>query len=280
MDIRQPSHPLDAKHYTTERLRDEFLITGLFGAGKIKRVYSHIDRIITMGLCPAREPLELGDDLDIMKNLGTDYFLERRELGAINVGGAGKISVDGQEYMLEHLDGLYVGMGAREVVFESFEADNPAKFYTLSAPAHTNYPNVHINITKAKKVNTGDNESSNERVINQYIHPDVMDSCQLSMGMTELKAGNVWNTMPCHTHERRMEVYFYFDLKGDNVVFHYMGEPDETRHIVVRNEEAVISPSWSIHSGCGTKSYKFIWGMVGENKTFTDMDHIALKDLR
>jgi 4-deoxy-L-threo-5-hexosulose-uronate ketol-isomerase len=280
MDIRQPVHSQDVKNYTTKRLRDEFLISGMFEAGKIKRVYSHIDRIIIMGFCPAAKPLELGEGMNIIKNLGTGYFLERRELGVINVGGAGSITVDGKAYKLEHLDGLYVGMGSKEVVFESSNAGGPAKFYTLSVPAHMAYPNMHIDITKAKKVNAGNSESANERVINQYIHPEVMDSCQLSMGMTELKAGNVWNTMPCHTHERRMEVYFYFDIKDDNVVFHYMGEPDETRHIVMRSEEAVISPSWSIHCGSGTTAYKFIWGMVGENKTFTDMDHIAMADLK
>lgn len=280
MDIRQPSNSKDAKFYTTDRLREEFLIQELFTPGKAKRVYSNIDRIITMGFCPAKKAIELGEGLDTMSNLGTDYFLERRELGTINVGGAGSITVDGQEYKLASLDGLYIGMGAKEVVFKSEDANNPAKFYTLSAPAHRTYPNKHIDIAKAKKVPMGDDSTSNKRIINQYLHPEVLETCQLSMGMTEMAEGNVWNTMPCHTHERRMEVYFYFDIEGDNVVFHYMGEPSETRHIVMRNEEAVISPSWSIHSGCGTKAYKFIWGMVGENKTFTDMDHIALTDLK
>ncbi len=215
-----------------------------------------------------------------MANLGTSFFLERRELGVINIGGAGKITVDGEEFALTHLDGIYIGMGAKEVVFSSDEAAKPAKFYTLSAPAHKSYPNYNIDITMAKKVPAGEEKNSNKRVINQYIHPDVVDSCQLSMGLTELVEGNVWNTMPCHTHERRMEVYFYFDVNDDNVVFHYMGEPQETRHIVLKNEEAVISPSWSIHSGCGTSNYKFIWGMVGENKTFTDMDHIKMSDMK
>ena len=280
MDIRQASNSIDAKHYTTSRLREEFLITELFTPDKVKRVYSHIDRIITMGFCPVKKLLEVGEGLDIMKNLGTEYFLERRELGIINVGGAGKVKVNEQEFKLASLDGLYVGMGANKVVFSSDDANNPAKFYALSAPAHKTYPNVHVDINQAKKVELGAEETSNKRVINQYIHPDVIDSCQLSMGMTEMADGNVWNTMPCHTHERRMEVYFYFDVKDDNVVFHYMGEPSETRHIVMRNQEAVISPSWSIHSGCGTRAYKFIWGMVGENKTFTDMDHIAFDDIK
>ena len=280
MDIRQASNSIDAKHYTTSRLREEFLITELFTPDKVKRVYSHIDRIITMGFCPVKKLLEVGEGLDIMKNLGTEYFLERRELGIINVGGAGKVIVDEQEFKLASLDGLYVGMGANKVMFSSDDAKNPAKFYALSAPAHKTYPNVHVDISQAKKVELGAEETSNKRVINQYIHPDVIDSCQLSMGMTEMAQGNVWNTMPCHTHERRMEVYFYFDVKDDNVVFHYMGKPSETRHIVMRNQEAVISPSWSIHSGCGTRAYKFIWGMVGENKTFTDMDHIAFDDIK
>ncbi|MEX1375997.1 MAG: 5-dehydro-4-deoxy-D-glucuronate isomerase [Eubacteriales bacterium] len=280
MDIRQPSNPKDAKHYTTERLREEFLITELFTPGRIKRVYSHIDRIITMGICPDKKALEVGENLDIMKNLGTEYFLERRELGTINVGGDGSVVVDGEEYRLASLDGLYIGKGAKEVLFKSEDAKNPAKFYTLSAPAHAAFPNKHIDIAKAKKVPMGDDKTSNKRIINQYLHPDVLETCQLSMGMTEMAEGNVWNTMPCHTHERRMEVYFYFGMDENNAVFHYMGEPTETRHILMKNEEAVISPSWSIHSGCGTKAYKFIWGMVGENKTFADMDHIAIKDLK
>jgi 4-deoxy-L-threo-5-hexosulose-uronate ketol-isomerase len=280
METRHSASAADAKWYDTERLRQEFLITGLFVPGKVKRVYSHIDRIITMGFCPAGKDLELGEGLDIMKSLGTDYFLQRRELGVINVGGGGKIAVDGTEYELKNLDGLYVGMGAKQVVFSSGDKDNPAKFYTLSAPAHTSYPNSHVDIEKAAKVDLGSEKTSNKRVINQYIHPDVMQTCQLMMGLTEMAPANVWNTMPCHTHARRMEVYFYFGMEEDNIVFHYMGEPSETRHLVVRNDEAVISPSWSIHSGCGTAAYKFIWGMVGENKTFTDMDHVDMKDLR
>ena len=281
MDIRQAASARDAKNYDTSRLREEFLITDLFTPDKVQRVYSHVDRIITMGFCPAGKDLELGENMDIMKNLGTDYFLERRELGIINVSdGGGTVTVDGEKYTLAPLDGLFVGQGAKEVIFSSDDAKTPAKFYCLSAPAHMHYPNVHVDITKAKKVEMGDNLTSNRRVINQYIHPDVMKTCQLTMGVTEMAPGNVWNTMPCHTHERRMEVYFYFGMGEDDIVFHYMGEPTETRHIVLRNDEAVISPSWSIHSGCGTKAYKFIWGMVGENQTFNDMDHVSIKDLR
>jgi 4-deoxy-L-threo-5-hexosulose-uronate ketol-isomerase len=280
MEIREAVNSRDAKHYTTDRVRDEFLIQNLFTPNNIKRVYSHIDRIITIGACPAEKEVSLDQELDTMKNLGTDYFLERRELGIINVGCKGTVTVDGEVFILNERDGLYVGMGAKSVIFKSDEPSTPAKFYCNSAPAHKTYPNKHIDINKAKKVELGDPKSLNVRTINQYIHPEVLDTCQLLMGLTELKEGNVWNTMPCHTHERRMEVYFYFDIPENQVVFHYMGEPSETRHVVMRNEEAVISPSWSIHSGVGTTSYSFIWGMVGENQTFTDMDHVAMKDLR
>ncbi len=280
MEIRQPANSRDAKHYTTERLREEFLIEELFVPGRIKRVYSHIDRIITMGICPSDKSISLGENLDIWKKLGTTYFLERRELGMINVGGKGSVTVDGEVFTLNERDGLYVAKGAKEVVFASADASNPAKFYSLSAPAHTTYKNVHIDMTKAKKVDLGSQDSCNKRTIYQYIHPEVVDSCQLMMGLTKMADGNVWNTMPAHTHERRMEVYFYFDLPEDAAVFHYMGEPTETRHIVMKNEQAVISPSWSIHSGCGTCAYTFIWGMVGENKAFDDMDHIKVTDMK
>lgn len=280
MIIREPANSKDAKSYDTDRLREEFLIQDLFIPGKIQRVYSHIDRIITMGYCPNSTCQELGDNLDIMSNLGTSFFLERRELGVINIGGKGKIVVDGKEYVMNPEDGLYVGMGVKEVLFYSDDITNPAKFYTLSAPAHKTYPNVHIDITKAKQVPLGDQKTCNKRTIFQFLHPDVMPTCQLTMGLTKMDEGNVWNTMPCHTHERRMEVYLYYNLPEDGVVFHYMGKPDETRHIVMRNEEAVISPSWSIHSGCGSTNYTFIWGMVGENQTFNDMDHIDMKTIR
>lgn len=280
MIIREPANSKDVKHYTTDRLREEFLIQDLFTPGKIQRVYSHIDRIITMGYCPADNPQELGEGLDIWSNLGTDFFLERRELGVINVGGAGSITVDGEVYKMNSEDGIYVGMGAKEVLFASEDPADPAKFYSLSTPAHMTFPTVHVDITKAKQVPLGDQGTCNKRTIFQFLHPEVMDTCQLSMGLTKMEAGNVWNTMPCHTHERRMEVYFYFNLPEDGVVFHLMGEPSETRHIVMRNEEAAISPSWSIHSGCGSTNYSFIWGMAGENKAFTDMDHVDMKDLR
>lgn len=276
MEIRNATNPKDFKHYTTETLRDEFLITGLFTPDNVKMVYSHIDRIITGGAMPVSKKLTL----EAGKELAATYFLERREMGVINVGGEGTITVDGTVYDMLPRDGLYIGMGNKEIVMESKDAKNPAKFYISSCPAHKSYPNVKIDIAKAKKVPCGSAADANKRVINQYIHPEVLDTCQLSMGLTNLEEGSVWNTMPCHTHDRRMEVYLYLDLGENDAVFHMMGEPNETRHIIMHNEEAVISPSWSIHSGVGTKNYSFIWAMCGENQEFTDMDHVETKDLR
>lgn len=280
MDIRYGANHKDAKYYTTEELREEFLIETLFEVDKKHMVYSHIDRIITGGVCPTGQAIELGDGVDIMKELGTSYFLERRELGVINIGAPGKVIVDGAEFVLENKDGLYVGKESKKVEFISLDASNPAKFYLNIAPAHHVYPTKHVSMKQANKVALGDQKTANKRTIYQMLHPAVVDSCQLMMGITVLDEGNVWNTMPAHTHERRMEVYLYFDMDDDSVVFHYMGQPQETRHIVMKNEQAVISPSWSIHSGCGTKSYTFIWGMVGENKTFDDMDTIKITDLQ
>ena len=276
MEIRYATHPEDVKRYDTTKLRNEFLINELFVSGEVKMTYSHVDRIIVGGATPTDSQLAL-EASDI---IGANYFLERRELGLINIGGKGKAIIDGQEYNLEPRDGLYVGMGVKEILLGSEDADKPAKFYFNSAPAHTSYPNVKIEISQAQPLKKGSLEQSNKRTIYQYIHPNVCESCQLLMGMTLLEPNNVWNTMPCHTHDRRMEVYFYFDMEADATVFHYMGEPEETRHLVVRNEQAVISPSWSIHSGVGTKNYTFIWGMVGENQTFTDMDGVAMEDLK
>ncbi|WP_058485776.1 5-dehydro-4-deoxy-D-glucuronate isomerase [Defluviitalea phaphyphila] len=277
MDIRHASHYEDVKRYDTETLRKHFLIEDLFVPGELKMVYSHIDRIIIAAAVPTNSPIVLEGD---SKELGSEYFLERRELGIINIGGAGIVTVDGEKYELNYRDGMYIGMGTKEVILESVDASNPAKFYMNSATAHKTYPTVKIDLEKANKVEAGSDEECNKRTINQYIHPAVCKSCQLVMGMTILEPGSIWNTMPCHTHERRMEVYLYFDMDEENVVFHFMGQPQETRHIVIRNEQAVISPSWSIHSGVGTKNYAFIWGMVGENQTFTDMDHINTKDLK
>lgn len=276
MEIRNGVHPEDTKHYTTEKLRKEFLVQGLFQKDEVKLVYSHIDRIITGGIKPVSKELKL----EAGKEIGAEYFLARREMGVINIGGAGTIEVDGEKYDLNSRDGIYVGMGNEEIVFSSADSKKPAKFYLNSAPAHKKYPNKKINIKDAKPQEAGAEENSNKRTIYKYLHPDVLDTCQLLMGMTLLEPQNVWNTMPCHTHDRRMEVYFYFDIEDDNVVWHLTGEPDETRHLVVRNEEAVISPSYSIHSGVGTGNYTFIWGMVGENQTFSDMDHIPMSDLK
>lgn len=276
LNVRYPSHPKDAKYYTTERLRRDFLIETVFQPDEAVFTYSHFDRIIAGGVMPVHQAVELTGS----KELASDTFLERREMGCINVGGAGRITVDGTAYDLGPLDGLYVGMGAREIRLESADPAAPAKFYINTCPAHKTYPNVKVDIAKAAKRPLGATETCNKRVINQYFHPDVMNSCQLCMGLTALEPGSNWNSMPCHTHERRMEVYFYFDLKGDNVVFHMMGEPQETRHLILHNEQAVISPSWSIHTGVGTSNYTFIWGMCGENQAFDDMDNIDPMDLK
>jgi len=275
MEIRYPVHPQDALHYTTEELRAKFHIGNLFVPGEIKMVYSHFDRFIAGGACPTSSlALEAG------KEIAADYFLQRREIGTINVGGAGKVVVDGSEYPLEKTDGLYIGMGAKEVSFVSADAPHPAQFYFNSTPAHTPSPPAKILIKDIVPAALGSISQSNERKIYKYIVPGTVESCQLVMGMTVLAPGSMWNSMPCHTHERRMEVYFYFDLAPEAVVFHFMGEPEETRHIVMRNEEAVISPSWSIHSGVGTGSYTFIWGMAGENQKLDDMVHVGMSRLK
>ncbi len=276
MEVRDASNAKDVKYYTTDRLREEFHIANLFTKDNIRMVYSHTDRIIVIGMMPVMGTLKL----EAGKELAADYFLERRELGCINIGGKGIITIDGVDYEMNPRDGIYVGKGHRDLVFKSADSSCPAKFYMTSCPAHTEYPITKIDITKARKVPCGSVEDCNKRVINQYIHPEVMKSCQLAMGLTELEVGSNWNTMPCHTHDRRMEVYLYLDMGANDAVFHMMGEAKETRHIVMHNEEAVISPSWSIHSGVGTKNYSFIWAMCGENQEFTDMDHIETRELR
>lgn len=286
MELRTAASPKDVKQYTTDRLREEFLIQDLFVPGEIKLVYSHIDRIITGAAVPVA-PLTLTAGAELRAH----YFLERREMGIINVGGKGTVTVDGKVYVVDYKEGMYIGKGAKDISFASEDENNPAKFYLNSAPAHTSYPTVLIKlegeasedtviIKDENKVELGCLEESNHRVINKYILPGQVESCQLVMGMTALKPGSVWNTMPCHTHDRRMEVYLYFEMPEDAFVMHYMGEPQETRHLVVRNEEAVISPSWSIHAGSGSRAYTFIWGMVGENQEFTDMDAVENKALR
>ena len=276
MEVRNAANPKDVKNYDTDRLREEFHISKLFTKDNTRMVYSHIDRIITAGIMPVYQELKL----EAGKELAANYFLERREMGCINVGGKGIITIDGTEYEMNPRDGIYIGMGNKEITFKCVDTENPPKFYVSSCPAHASYPIVKIDITKAKKVPCGSVEDCNKRVINQYIHPEVIKSCQLAMGLTQLEPGSNWNTMPSHTHDRRMEVYMYLDMGENDAVFHMMGEPNETRHIIMHNEEAVISPSWSIHSGVGTKNYSFIWAMCGENQEFTDMDHIETKDLR
>ncbi|HCJ41715.1 5-dehydro-4-deoxy-D-glucuronate isomerase [uncultured Ruminococcus sp.] len=276
LDIRYSNHPDDSKHYDTAELRKNYLIEKVFVADEIALTYSHQDRMIAGGAMPVKEELKLGST----KELGTEYFLERREMGIINVGGKGVITLDGTEYELDYKDGMYIGMGTKEISFRSADAEKPAKFYINSSPAHKTYPTVFITKEKANHRPLGSEENMNKRVVNQYIHPNVCESCALQMGMTELDKTSSWNTMPSHTHERRMEVYFYFELEDDNIVFHFMGQPQETRHIIMHNEQAVISPSWSIHSGTATSNYTFIWGMCGENQTYDDMDTIGNLDLR
>ena len=276
MNNRYANHPNDSKNYDTNQLREHYMVEEIFIDDKIELTYSHVDRIIFGGIKPVNESLKL----EAGKSMGVDYFLERREMGVINVGGEGIVSIDGEEFTLNNKDGLYIGKGNKDIIFKSLNSENPAKFYINSVPAHKEYKTVKIEIEKANPVKMGDNSTLNKRTIYQYVHPNVCESCQLLMGLTILEPGSAWNTMPCHTHERRMEVYFYFDMEEDTRIIHLMGEPTETRHLIVKNEQAIISPSWSIHSGVGTSNYTFIWGMCGENQTFTDMDHIPMEVLR
>ncbi|MBR6004344.1 MAG: 5-dehydro-4-deoxy-D-glucuronate isomerase [Lachnospiraceae bacterium] len=286
MEVRTASNPKDVKTYDTKRLREEFLIDDLFKKDEIKLVYSHIDRIITGSAVPVKPlKLEAGDELR------AKYFLERREMGVINIGAPGTITIDGKKFNVGHKEAMYIGMGSKDIVFESDDKNNPAKFYINSAPAHMTYPTKLIKLegTPSKDVvivkpenkkELGSLAEANHRTINKFILPGQVETCQLEMGMTHLEEGSVWNSMPCHTHDRRMEVYLYFDMDDDQMLMHFMGEPQETRHIVMHNEQAVISPSWSIHCGCSTKNYTFIWGMVGENQDFDDMDDVRPIDLR
>ncbi len=275
MKIKYATNPIDFKSYDTSRLRSEFHCPGLVENGAINLVYSHYDRFIFGGIIPTGQSIKL----PTYDQLKSDYFLERRELGIINVGDAGKVTVDGEAYPMNTLDTLYIGKGIEEVIFESANPSTPAKFYLNSTPAHHAYPTTFGAKADVNKVELGSQSTSNERIIYQCIHENGIQSCQLVMGITELKEGNVWNTFPPHLHDRRMEVYFYFDLPGDHLVMHFMGQPQETRHLAVRNEEAVISPSWSIHAGSGTTHYKFVWGMGGENKSFADMDSVPLTEV-
>ncbi|MBT2785211.1 MULTISPECIES: 5-dehydro-4-deoxy-D-glucuronate isomerase [unclassified Halomonas] len=278
MEFRQAIHSEHAKQLDTQGLRDQFLIEELFVQNQLTLVYSHLDRLIVGGVIPVDHPIPISTSM--CKHTGTDYFLERRELGAINIGGPGKITVDGTTYSVNTHEALYIGKESREVAFESKDTSNPAAFYICCTPAHQAYPTRKVTLDEASPQTLGNAANSNKRTIYKYLVPDVLPTCQLLMGMTRLEEGSLWNTMPCHTHERRMEAYLYFDMADDSVVFHMMGEPQETRHLVVRNRQVALSPSWSVHTGVGTGSYTFIWAMAGENQTFSDMDHIAMDDLR
>ena len=275
MNTRYSIPPDLAKSFDTAALRTHFLIDDLFADDGPNLTYSFDDRALVGGVSPAG-PAELAVDREVT---GTDYLLERRELGIINVGGAGTVELDGTAYQLGHLDCLYVGRGTRRVVFASQDSQNRAYFYLQSVPAHADYPTTQATISDAEIADIGCAESANQRRIHRYIHVDGIQSCQLVMGFTTVAPGSVWNTMPAHTHSRRMEAYFYFDVPEDQVVFHYMGEPTQTRHLVVRNHQAVLSPGWSIHAGSGTSSYSFIWGMAGENMVYSDMDAVDMRHI-
>ncbi|MGX5817773.1 5-dehydro-4-deoxy-D-glucuronate isomerase [Chitinophaga lutea] len=273
---RYASSPAEAKSWDTAQARAAFHIPVVFEADRIQLVYSHYDRFIAGGAMPVGKPLPL-ETVDPLK---AAYFLERRELGIINVGGAGTVTVDGTAYELAFKEALYIGKGNKEVVFASADAKTPARFYINSTPAHMQYPTRRITRAEAEVVTLGSLETANHRTINKLLVNSVLPTCQLQMGMTELKPGSIWNTMPAHTHDRRMEVYFYFEIPEGQSVCHFWGQPQETRHIWMQNNEAVISPPWSIHSGAGTSNYTFIWGMAGENLDYGDMDHVAIPDLR
>ncbi len=275
MILKYGSDPVHFKRMSTEEVRENFLLQSLFVPEQCRLYYSDLDRALIGGLVPTVKSLSLPAG----KEIAADYFCQQRELGVLNVGAKGSIKIEEKSYTLDYLDGMYIGRENKNIQFTSDKADKPAQFYLLSYPAHKAYPVELIHRKDTETSQLGSKNESNERVLHKYIHPRGVQSCQLVMGVTELTQGSVWNTMPVHTHARRMEVYMYFDLTEEAVVFHLMGEPGETRHIVVRNQEAVLSPSWSIHSGCGTSSYSFIWGMGGENQEFDDMDSVAMKDL-
>lgn len=268
IEERYAVHIDDYKNYDTEKLRKHFLVETVFSADTINFVYTHYERIMVGGAMPVSTPLSL-DPIDQQK---ASYFLERRELGAINIGGKGTVQVDGENYSLDSKEAIYIGRGAQKITFSSDDANTPAKFYINSAPAHHSYPTKKISLADAKVLELGSSETCNERKINQLIINGVVETCQLQMGMTELKPGSIWNTMPVHTHSRRMEAYFYFNIPEQQAVCHFMGPADETRHLWIGNEQAVVSPPWSMHSGVGTANYTFIWGMAGENLDYTDMD--------
>ncbi|RPD96000.1 5-dehydro-4-deoxy-D-glucuronate isomerase [Aureibaculum marinum] len=275
-EVRYAASPKHVKAYDTETLRDEFLIQDLLMPDKLKLVYTHYDRYIVGGVVPVKKSVKL-ETIDPLK---AEYFLERRELGIINVGGNGTVTVDGFVYKLGYKDALYIGRGNENVTFSSDDAAKPAKFYLNSTPAHKEFPTKKVSKEDAEVVEMGSLETANARTIRKLIVNSTVDTCQVQMGMTELNTGSVWNTMPAHVHDRRMEVYFYFEVPEDQAVCHFMGQPQETRHIWMANNEAVISPPWSIHSGSGTSNYTFIWGMAGENLDYGDMDHCKISELR
>jgi 4-deoxy-L-threo-5-hexosulose-uronate ketol-isomerase len=276
ISVRHAIGPEDTARRDTAGLREAFLVTDLFRPGEIRMVYSHFDRMILGGAIPGAEPLTL----DRVPETGTDSFLERRELVVLNIGGQGQVEADGSRYDLGRLDALYLGQGTGPVTLSSAKPTDQAQFYLVSTPAHRRCPTAHITLDKARKVKAGSPAEANARTINQYVHPEVCESCQVLLGVTMFEPGSVWNTMPAHLHDRRMEAYLYFGMDERTRVFHFMGQPSETRHLVIKDREAVISPPWSIHSGAGTGNYAFVWAMAGDNMSFTDMDMVAMADLR
>ena len=277
VQTRHAVHYTQSERMTGAELRENFMIESLFSAGTLQAAYTHYDRMLVAGAMPAGSPLSVGADLTRL--VGSEYLLERRELGLINIGGAGRVVADGTTYELQPMDGLYLGQGTKEISFESLEASVPAKFYINSAPAHQSLPSRIVSRTDAIENNLGDGATSNKRKLYQYLHPKVLPTCQLLMGLTRLETGSVWNTMPAHLHDRRMEAYLYFDIPENAFVVHLMGRPEATGHLIVRNEQAVLSPPWSIHCGAGTGAYAFIWSMAGDNQSFTDMDMVDMKTL-
>jgi len=273
---RYAVHPRDFKSYNTQQIREEFLVEKVMEGDKINLVYSHFDRLMVGGAVPETGPLLL----ETVDQLKSDYFLERREMGIINVGGTGRVITENETFTVRYKEALYLGRGTQKVVFESINPGEPARFYFNSATAHHQYPSKLVTMKEANVLKLGTKKTSNERQVNQLLVKEVVQTCQLQMGMTELQPGSVWNTMPAHTHERRMEAYFYFEVPAWQTVCHFMGQPDETRHLFLKNEQAVISPAWSIHSAAGTTNYCFIWGMAGENMDYTDMDPAPADQLR
>ena len=276
MQVRFQNSPKETSQMNTQQQRENFLIQNLMEPGSIQLTYTHYDRMIVGGVVPIADVISLTTE----EELKAKYFLERREMGIINVGGKGTVTADGVAYEIEKLEAVYLGKGTQDVSFSSSTPESPAMFYLLSVPAHQNYPNKKMTKAEAAPVNLGDISTSNKRTIYKYIHNDGIQSCQLVMGLTVLDEGSVWNSVPPHTHTRRMETYFYFDLNEAHRVMHFFGEPQETRHLVIANNEAVVSPPWSMHFGVGTVNYGFIWGMAGENKEFTDMDQVAVAAIK